>query len=49
MMDGTSKRAWPGFGRRDLLRGAVALPFAPALGGRAAAPGADEDDRRPWG
>mgnify|MGYP001076219134 FL=1 len=49
-MDGTSKREiGPGFGRRDLLRGAVALPFAQALGGRAAAFGADDGDRRPTG
>ncbi len=48
-MDGKSKRAiGPGVGRRDLLRGAVALPFAQALGGRAAF-GADDGDRRPTG
>ena len=46
-MYGTSKRAiGPGFGRRDLLRGAIALPFAQALGGRGAAPGADDGDLR---
>jgi hypothetical protein len=49
-MDGTSRRGiGPGFGRRDLLRGAVALPLAQALGGRAAAYGADDGGRRPTG
>ena len=49
-MDGTSKQAIrPGFGRRDLLRGAMALPFAQALGGRGAALGADDGDLRPSG
>lgn len=49
-MDGASGlEIGPGFGRRDLLRGAVALPLAQALGGRAAVFGADDGDRRPTG
>lgn len=49
-MDGTSRREiGPGFGRRDLLRGAVALPFVQAIGGRASVLGANDGDRRPTG
>ena len=48
-MGGGSRRAiGSGLGRRDLLRGAVALPLVPALGGRAAL-AAGGDDRRPSG
>lgn len=48
-MDGTPRRAiGQGLGRRELLRGAVALPIVQALGGRVAL-GADDGDRRPTG
>ena len=49
-MDGRSKReAGPVLGRRDVLRGAMALPLAQALGGHGTALGADDADARPSG
>lgn len=49
-MDGRSKReAGPVLGRREVLRGAMALPLAQALGGHGTALGADDSDARPSG
>jgi hypothetical protein len=49
-MDGRSRReAGPVLGRRDMLRGAMALPLTQALGGHGAALGADDADTLPSG